>query len=65
MQLQLQVSYIVHLNSGSPDLKLVALGSDNATVEWQTESGLERMTLPAVCFRAPVAKSRDSWSGKV
>lgn len=50
-RIALKVGDIVHLNSGSPDLKVVANDVNQLTVEWQVESGLERMTLPTVCFR--------------
>jgi hypothetical protein len=50
-QAELQISHIVHLNSGSPDLKIVAINDDEIEVEWINEEGkLERMTLPQVCF---------------
>jgi len=45
------IGAIVHLNSGSPDLKVVAKDANHLTVEWRGESGLERLTLPEVCFR--------------
>jgi hypothetical protein len=48
---ELQIGYIVHLNSGSPDLKVVAIEGDEIAVEWRNETNsLERMSLPRVCF---------------
>jgi hypothetical protein len=50
-QTALHISNMVHLNSGSSDLKVVGIKGDEVEVEWDVESGeLERMTLPAVCF---------------
>jgi hypothetical protein len=50
-QIGFSTNYIVYLNSGSPELKVVNLSGDQAQVEWANERGnLERMTLPAVCF---------------
>jgi hypothetical protein len=51
MQSQLPTDHIIHLNSGGPDLKVVAFDGSDGTVEWLAESSLEQMTLPAVCFR--------------
>ena len=43
---------IVHLNSGSPDLKVTATDSDKVTVEWPDDLGqMQEMTLPEVCFQ--------------
>jgi pyruvate kinase len=42
---------IVHLNSGSPDLKVVNINGDKIQVEWVNERGnLERSTLPRICL---------------
>jgi hypothetical protein len=38
----------VHLNSGSPDLKVARQDADQLEVG---ESGLQRLRMPAVCFR--------------
>ncbi len=50
-QLKLNAGDIVHLNSGSPDLKIAAIENGKVTVEWHGESGLEQATLPVVCVR--------------
>jgi uncharacterized protein YodC (DUF2158 family) len=44
----------VKLNSGSPDLAVIAIdeAEDTATVEWHNGVAMEQMTLPAVCFHA-------------
>ena len=50
-QIDFTTNDIVHLNSGSPDLKVVGIDGEKVQVEWTNERGnLERMTLPAVCF---------------
>ena len=50
---QLCIGDMVHLNSGSPALKVVALRNHKVEVEWSNQLGrLERMALPAACFRA-------------
>jgi len=55
MQAELQIGHIVHLKSGSPNLKIVARDGENVTVEWLNEECvLEQMTLPGVCFRPAV-----------
>jgi uncharacterized protein YodC (DUF2158 family) len=43
---QFQVGDIVHLNSGSPDLKVMAVVGDKVSVEWGDE---EKAEFPAVC----------------
>jgi hypothetical protein len=49
---QINAGDIVHLNSGSPDLKVTAIKNGDISVEWRTERGrLEKLTLPAACFR--------------
>ena len=51
MQHELRTGYIVHLNSGSPDLKVVGTEGDQIEVEWVNEGGnLERMKMPETCF---------------
>jgi uncharacterized protein YodC (DUF2158 family) len=48
---QLQIGHIVHLNSGSPDLKVVGFKGGEVEVEWLNDQGnLDQMTAPAVCF---------------
>jgi len=50
-RLALEVGNIVHLNSGSPDLKILLLSDGCAEVEWKDENGTEcQMLAPAVCF---------------
>lgn len=52
VETSISVGSIVHLNSGSSCLKVVALSGHKVEVEWSNELGrLERMTLLAVCFR--------------
>ena len=54
-QIPLRTNDIVHLNSGSPDLKIVALDGEKATVEWRDDEGvIQAMTLPNVCLRLAV-----------
>lgn len=50
-----QVSYkigdVVHLRSGSPDLTVIDLTEENATVEWVNDDNiLDKWTFPAGCF---------------
>lgn len=50
-----QVSYkvgdVVHLRSGSPDLTVINLTSEDATVQWVDDDGqLTEWTFPAGCF---------------
>lgn len=51
MQINFVIGQIVHLNSGSPDLKIIAIQDGKVTVEWQSESGIQNATFPAVCLR--------------
>jgi len=41
----------VQLNSGSPDLQVIALDGDAVTVEWK-----DKTTLPTACFE-PASRS--------
>ena len=54
----LQLNDIVHLSSGSPDLKVVAVKGDRIDVEWINERGnwARLSDRPAVCFtpQAPI-----------
>ena len=60
-QLQLQKGHIVHLNSGSPDLKVVAVEGKDITVEWFNEEDvLEQITLPEGCFKPSLRKADTS-----
>jgi len=49
-QKALHVGDMVHLNSGSPDLKVVARTGDDVRVEWEGESGPEQAEFPSVCL---------------
>ena len=50
-QTELRTGDIVHLNSGSPNLKVAAVGDGWVEVEWSGENGrMERMKAPGVCF---------------
>jgi len=40
---------IVHLNSGSPDLKVIAVDGDQVTVEW--DGGKQQATFSDVCLQ--------------
>jgi uncharacterized protein YodC (DUF2158 family) len=51
MQTGLEVGKIIHLNSGSPDLKIVSVQGEEVTVEWNSESGVEQKTFPTHCLR--------------
>lgn len=46
MQQQLEPGNIVHLNSGSPDLKVVSVDGDSLTVVWE-----QALTLPISCVQ--------------
>ena len=46
-----RVGHIVHLKSGSPDLKIVALADDKAAVCWNAEDKLELAVFPYACLR--------------
>jgi uncharacterized protein YodC (DUF2158 family) len=49
-QTELKVGDIVHLNSGSSDMKIVDI-QKTADVEWlNDEGGVERATYPVVCL---------------
>jgi hypothetical protein len=55
-QIVLHVNDIVHLNSGSPALKVVSTKGIETEVEWLNDlNGLERIVLPTVCFRRAVS----------
>jgi hypothetical protein len=46
----LEIGSIVHLKSGSPDLKVVKI-AEEVTVEWHDDENiLQQWTLPAGCF---------------
>ena len=45
---ELKVGDVVQLNSGSPDLKIVAIKDGEVSVEWQI---VERAVFPAACLR--------------
>ena len=49
---QLMIGQIVHLNSGSPELEVVAIKGENVEVEWRNErDNIERTTFPTVCVQ--------------
>jgi uncharacterized protein YodC (DUF2158 family) len=50
----------VRLNSGGPNLAVIASRDDKVTVEWQAEGETKRHTLPAACFSAIGASARAS-----
>jgi len=51
MQTNFKVSYIVHLITGGPDLKIVGFQGEKVTVEWRSESGsLQQPIFPMICF---------------
>jgi len=54
-QVELLTGDIVHLNSGSPDLKVVALTDEHVEVEWRdlNTDGTERTMFPRVCVCCP------------
>jgi len=54
----LSVSDIVHLNSGSPDLKIIAIENGKISVEWHTESGLEQAVFPMACVHKEMRAKR-------
>jgi hypothetical protein len=37
--MKVQIGEIVHLNSGSPDLKVINVNGPEACVEWENEKG--------------------------
>ena len=50
-QAEFRVGNIVHLKSGSPDLKIVAVDGGDITVEWVNEKGVnEQWKWPSLCF---------------
>ena len=53
----IDIGDIVHLKSGSPDLKVIALSGHDARVEWDGESGLEQAVFPTVCLKSEIARS--------
>ncbi len=50
-QLKLKIGDVVHLNSGSPNLRVIALRGDDVVVEWDGELGPEQTEFPSVCLR--------------
>jgi uncharacterized protein YodC (DUF2158 family) len=50
---EIQVGDVVHLNSGSPDMTVIALDclAENVAVEWLSEDGIERHVYPSVCLQ--------------
>lgn len=52
MQKVLEIGNIVHLNSGSPDLKIIGIEGENVTVEWEEEPGkIVQSVFPVVSLR--------------
>jgi uncharacterized protein YodC (DUF2158 family) len=50
-QKDFKVGGIVHLNSGSPDWKIVEIQGEKVTVEWLSDDGdQQRETFPMVCL---------------
>ena len=47
-----ELNTIVHLNSGSPALKVVQSDTSRTTVEWLDSEELKSLNLPTVCFRS-------------
>jgi hypothetical protein len=42
---------IVHLNSGSADLRIIAAKGEEIEVKWEVEPGIRHtLTFPIVCF---------------
>jgi hypothetical protein len=59
-QTAFSIGEIVHLNSGSPDLRVIAVIGEEIKVEWETQPGIfDTTTSPAVCFHRPKS-SRES-----
>lgn len=50
MQTALHAGDIVHLNSGSPELRVVTLAEGKATVEWVANGVNRQMSAPMACF---------------
>lgn len=51
MLTEFSIGKIVHLKSGSPDLKIIAVHDDNVVVEWHDESGNSKQgTFPKPCL---------------
>lgn len=57
-QSELRTGDIVCLNSGSPDLKIIALDAEMVEVQWQGEMRLERDAFPRVCVRRITAGNK-------
>lgn len=50
-QKQFSVGQVVRLNSGSPSLTVVNVGT-RVTVQWMTGNGIERCEFPSACLTA-------------
>lgn len=51
METDFKTGNIVHLKSGSPDLKIIAVEGENVLVEWSNKSGdLQRDTFRMICL---------------
>jgi hypothetical protein len=49
--MEIKTGEIVHLNSGSPDLKVIRIEGEKATVEWQGDNGeLKSSSIPLPCL---------------
>jgi len=50
---ELQLGNVVHLNSGSPDLRVIALDDqkEQVAVEWVRDGLVDRAIFPSVCVR--------------
>jgi uncharacterized protein YodC (DUF2158 family) len=51
-QKKFRIGDTVRLNSGSPDLKVVASGPKKTTVEWHDGESVKRYKSPTVCFKS-------------
>jgi uncharacterized protein YodC (DUF2158 family) len=50
-QLEIQIGDIVHLNSGSPDLKVISVMSERVAVQWDGGQGETRNhEFPRACL---------------
>lgn len=48
------VGNLVHLNSGSPDLKVIAVSSKGVEVEWEDRDETKVATFPVACLKLAI-----------
>jgi uncharacterized protein YodC (DUF2158 family) len=51
MSKELRIGDNVRLNSGSPNMKIIAVSVEDVHVQWDRKGALQQHTFPRVCVR--------------